>query len=417
MAQIDPNNPYQGEIVGLDRQRKLADMLLKQGMAQNNMEGQMVSGRYVGASPWQGIANLANIYVAKSLGEEADTKQQAIAEKLRNLGKEEVANITDTALGREARKEIMAGPYDVSQGIQQPTIDYAAMKADPRAALAMAGSAQTPEGRAFAPRLLDVAMPRPSELKQNYQDWLASGGKGTMMDYQREVANLKREPVSYSTVETPQGVYTFNNRTGQLTPAVDATGKPIMGKGNALTEAQGKATTFQGTMMNAAKNMKELEDKGYNPASFKNQAQFSSPSITNVAIPAQSQQYKQAMDNFANAYLRFQSGANMSEQEIQRNLREMMPVFGDKPENLKQKADARENAIRFMSYSAGPGAQMLAQANANMPPANPVVPATPAAPAAPKGPLTFGSEADAAKARLPNGTKVIINGVSGTWTN
>lgn len=378
---VDYTNPYQGEIIGLDRQRKLADLLMKQGMAQNNMEGQMVSGRYVGASPWQGIANLANIYVAKSLNEEADTKQQAIADRLRKLGQEEVSNITDTALGREARKEVMAGPYDVSKGIQQPAMDYPAMQANPRAALAMAGSAQTPEGRAFAPRLLDVAMPRPSELKQNYQDWLASGGKGTMMDYQREVANLKREPVSYSTVETPQGVYTLNSRTGQLTPAVDASGKPIMGKGNALTEAQGKATTFQGTMMNAAKNMKDLEDKGYNPASFKNQAQLSAPSATNVMLPSQSQQYKQAMDNFANAYLRFQSGANMSEQEIQRNLKEMMPVFGDKPDTLKQKADARENAIRFMSYSAGQGANMLAQANANLvPPAASTTP--PAAPAA-----------------------------------
>jgi hypothetical protein len=189
-----------------------------------------------------------------------------------------------------------------------------------------------------------------------------------------------------------------------------------MGKTGSLTEAQGKATTFQGTMMNAAKNMKDLEDKGYNPASFKNQSQLAIAGTgpANIAIPAQSQQYKQAMDNFANAYLRFQSGANMSEQEIQRNLKEMMPVMGDKPENIKQKADAREQAIKFMSYSAGPGAQMLAQANANMPTA-PAAP--PAAPSMPSAPLSFGSEADAARARLPNGTKVIINGVSGTWTN
>lgn len=392
MATIDPTNPYQGEIIGLDRQRKLAEMLLKQGM-EDNMQGQMVSGRYVGASPWQGIANVYKAYKGGKMMEEADTKQQAIADKLRRLGQEEISNITETALGREARKEVMAGPYDVSQGIQQPTIDYAAMQANPKAALAMAAGAQTPEGRAFAPRLLDLSLPKETELQQNYQAWLKSGGKGTIMDYQREIANLKREPVSYSTVETPQGIFTLNSRTGQLTPAVDASGKPLMGKGTALTEAQGKATTFQGTMMNAAKNMKDLEDKGYNPASFKNQAQLSAPSATNVMLPSQSQQYKQAMDNFANAYLRFQSGANMSEQEIQRNLKEMMPVFGDKPDTLKQKADARENAIRFMSYSAGQGANMLAQANANMPPAAPpAAPATPAAPAAPVQRAYIGSE-------------------------
>jgi hypothetical protein len=372
MAQPDYTNPYQGEIIGLDRQRKLAEMLLKQGEMQN-MEGQMVSGRYVGASPWQGIANLYSIYQGKKLAEEADTKQQAIADKLRRLGQDEITRITDTALGREARQEEAAGPYDLSQGIQKPVMDYPAMQANPRAAVAMAAGAQTPEGRAFAPRLLENALPKDITPYEKEQIRLRE------QELRQSAANANK--ASFTTVETPQGVYTLNSRTGQLTPAVDANGKPIMGKGNVLTEAQGKATTFQGTMMNAAKNMKELEDKGYNPASFKSQSQLSAPSSANVILPADSQQYKQAMDNFANAYLRFQSGANMSEQEIQRNLKEMMPVFGDKPNTLKQKADARENAIRFMSYSAGAGANMLAQANANMPPANPATP--PAAPAAP----------------------------------
>lgn len=407
MAQPDYTNPYQGEIIGLDRQRKLAEMLLKQGEMQN-MEGQMVSGRYVGASPWQGIANLYSIYEGKKLGEEADTKQQAIADKLRRLGQDEVSNIMTTAKGREASQQEMAGPYDVSQGIQKPVIDYAAIKANPDAALTMAAAAQTPEGRAFAPALMANALPKDITPYEKEQIRLRE------QELRQSAANANKP--NFTTVETPQGVYTLNSRTGQLTPAVDANGKPIIGKGASLTEAQGKATTFQGTMMNAAKNMKELEDKGYNPASFKSQSQLSAPSSANVMLPAQSQQYKQAMDNFANAYLRFQSGANMSEQEIQRNLREMMPVFGDKPENLKQKADARENAIRFMSYSAGPGANMLTQANANLVP--PTVPMVPAAPAAPSNaPRSFASEADAAKAGLKDGTPIIIGGVRGTWKN
>ena len=41
--------------------------------------------------------------------------------------------------------------------------------------------------------------------------------------------------------------------------------------------------------------------------------------------------------------------------------------------------------------------------------------ASPTAPAASTGPLSFATEADAAKANLPNGTPIIINGVSGTW--
>ena len=375
MAQIDPTSPYQAEIVGLDRQRKLAQMLLKQGMDQNNMQGQMVSGRYVGASPWQGIANLAQIWAGKSIGEEADVEQGKIAERLRNLGKQEVNAIINRAKGTEE----LAGP--AYQGVA-PSIQYPEGKANTDAALAMAAGAQTPEGRAFAAPLMANFIPK--EITPYEKEKLRLEEEALKL----QRANAGR--VNMTPFESSNGmVFNYNPRTGQYTQALDASGKPIMGKANALTEAQGKATTFQGTMMNAAKNMKELEDKGYNPASFKSQAQLSAPSMGNVAIPVQSQQYKQAMDNFANAYLRFQSGANMSEAEISRNLREMMPVFGDKPELIKQKADARDQAIRLMGFSAGPGAQMNAVANPSLTPtAPPQASAAPAKPAQAEAPQT-----------------------------
>lgn len=333
------------------RQQKTAEMLMQQPVPQ----GQMIGNRYVAPSFTQNLANLANTYVGQRGLEKADQAQLDMAKAIR----EQKMGVLESL-----NKALDEKDLPKARAIATAYPEYAGQ---------------------FAAPLIANAIPKTSELKQNYQDWLDSGGKGTLLDYQRYTANLKAEHPSYSQVDTPNGVYVLNSRTGQMTPAVDAQGKPIMGKGKSLTEAEGKATTYQGTMMNAAKNMKDLEDKGYNPASFKNQAQLSSPSIGNVALPAQSQQYKQAMDNFANAYLRFQSGANMSEHEIQRNLREMMPVFGDKPDVIKQKADAREQAIRFMSYSAGQGANMLQNALPNAPagttmPANPAT--TPAVPAA-----------------------------------
>jgi len=73
----DSTNP---EIIGLEQQKALAKALLQQGMNQN-LQGQMVSGRYVGASPWEGIAKLANIWAGKSIGREAAEKEQSILEK------------------------------------------------------------------------------------------------------------------------------------------------------------------------------------------------------------------------------------------------------------------------------------------------------------------------------------------------
>lgn len=68
------------EIVGLAEQKALAKALLQQGMNQN-LQGQMVSGRYVGASPWEGIAKLANIWAGKSMGREAAEKEQSILQE------------------------------------------------------------------------------------------------------------------------------------------------------------------------------------------------------------------------------------------------------------------------------------------------------------------------------------------------
>jgi hypothetical protein len=79
MATYDPNNP---EVIGLAEQKALAKALLQQGM-NDSLQGQMVSGRYVGASPIQGLAKLAKIYVGKSMGEEATQKEQDMAEMLR----------------------------------------------------------------------------------------------------------------------------------------------------------------------------------------------------------------------------------------------------------------------------------------------------------------------------------------------
>ena len=58
----------------IERKKKIAELLM--GEATEQPKGQMISGRYVGSSPWQHIANLANIYVGKSMQEEADKLMQ-----------------------------------------------------------------------------------------------------------------------------------------------------------------------------------------------------------------------------------------------------------------------------------------------------------------------------------------------------
>jgi hypothetical protein len=117
----DLTNPFQSEVLGIDRQKRLAEMLLKQGMAQNNMQGQMVSGRFVGASPWQGIANLANIYVGKSLSDEAEQKQAKLAQDVQLKQAEALRDWYDQSRGRPAVEAQILDPK--GQATKETTAD------------------------------------------------------------------------------------------------------------------------------------------------------------------------------------------------------------------------------------------------------------------------------------------------------
>jgi hypothetical protein len=401
---IDYTNPYQSEIVGLDRQRKLADLLLKQGMDQNSMQGQMVSGRYVGASPWQGIANLANIYVAKSLNEEADTKQQAIADKLRKLGQEEVYNIMATAKGRTAGEEQVAGPYDPSQGIKAPTIQYPEIKGNQDMALTMAAAAQTPEGRAFAPALMANALPRditPYEKERLRLD-------KEKLDLDRITANR----ASFSAIEgTP---YALNSRTGEVVTLKDpVTGQPMAPKlpqhlQNELTSINQQKTAINDVLQSVESNKQAFGPKfgavGLLP--FGDVAQ--NRKFTEDELKARSKVF-----NVASAVMKERAGTAMSESEKKIVQRFLPNEFDDAATISKKMLGFNE----FLDAKAKGTIPTAGGVSSYIPkPTSPAV-ATPAAPAAPKGPMTFNNEADAARAGLPDGTPIVINGVRGTWKN
>ena len=76
------------EVIGLERQRKMADMLTA-GML-DQPQGQMVSGRYVGPSWTQQLAPLVKGLVGQNMNQNLDQQQIKMAEALRGR---KVANI------------------------------------------------------------------------------------------------------------------------------------------------------------------------------------------------------------------------------------------------------------------------------------------------------------------------------------
>ena len=85
---------FNPELQDVSRQRKLADLLMSQGMQQP--QGQMISGHYVAPSWTQQLNPMANILAGQAVGERADTKQTEMAQALRKQGNAAVQKVMAT---------------------------------------------------------------------------------------------------------------------------------------------------------------------------------------------------------------------------------------------------------------------------------------------------------------------------------
>ena len=105
------------EVLGLQRQRQLANLLT--GQAFNQPQGQMISGHYVKPSALQQALPMINAAIGGMTNANLDTKQQAMAEKLRELGITEAQNITEAQKkgNNAAYIEALRGRTPVSQGM------------------------------------------------------------------------------------------------------------------------------------------------------------------------------------------------------------------------------------------------------------------------------------------------------------
>jgi len=336
------------EIIALDRQRKMAEMLLKRGM-EGQPEGQNVSGYYVPPSFAQRLSPVLNRYLGEQGLKEVDEKTAKMAEMLRTRNQDEAQEVLSAILGTPTRSKELAGP---AYGGVAPTIQYSGVEGNPQQALRLAMMSESPEARALLPTILERALPKaekPTTEIQNYQFAKAQGYKGSFNDFKTQIT-----PYQQAQLAIDREKFEFD--------------KSQKGAGKDLTESQGKASAFQSQMVSASNAVNTLEGQGFDPTLFKSQTAVKlAGGAANPLIPVAAQQYKQAQDQWSEAYLRFKTGAAATEPEVVRNNRTFFPVFGDKPEQIAQKAAAREQAERDIGIAAGRGANLGAQAIGQQP--------------------------------------------------
>ena len=142
---------------------------------------------------------------------------------------------------------------------------------------------------------------------------------------------------------------------------------------SSLTEAQGKATGFYNSAIKANKAFEASFDdpttktvEAVPSRSYVGQwMQDHTPDFLN-SLPAwmgnskQRQLADQSALDFVMASLRQESGAQISESELQNQYRRYFPMPGDGPDVIAQKAKARLNAIEGLKVAAGSGATRVA---------------------------------------------------------
>jgi hypothetical protein len=107
---------FNPELQDVSRQRKLAELLMSQGLDQP--QGQMISGHYVAPSWTQQLNPMANILAGQAIGNRADTEQMQYAKKLRELSFTEAQGIFEAQKGGNmaAYLQALRGQTPVSKG-------------------------------------------------------------------------------------------------------------------------------------------------------------------------------------------------------------------------------------------------------------------------------------------------------------
>ena len=185
------------EVLGIERQRKLADLLTAQAFA-NPPQGQMISGHYVAPSWTQQLVPMANILAGSAISERADTKQQELAKALREKQAVEIQKFGEL----ESQDKSAALRYALST--DNPILRDMAKE--------QLKGIKLEEGATFVRPSLSGGMvemkgaPKTSEAIRGYELARSQGFPGSFFDYETA---LKRAGASNLSVNT--GQHGFDN--------------------------------------------------------------------------------------------------------------------------------------------------------------------------------------------------------------
>ena len=316
------------EVLGLQRQRQLANLLT--GQAFNQPQGQMISGHYVKPSALQQALPMINAAIGGLTNANLDTKQTELAAALRGQKAEAYTKFQDLMSKPETRGE---------------AIKFAAgnQYLQPLAQELMKGM-KLGEGEKFVmPNLSGGA---PVELASGGNKYHApiqidTGTAIEIRDPLDPTKVLQRLPKSQmpqagQVVETANGPMLVNTRTGQAQPVMGAGGQAIAPK---LTAEQSKDITAinqQYSTIDGALQAVKLTPSAF---SFSRGAAQNLPAGESLAGRLDKPEEAQArayVFNNVSAVIKERAGTAQSPSELQR-INSFMPAVTDNAKQIENK--------------------------------------------------------------------------------
>lgn len=174
-------------------------------------------------------------------------------------------------------------------------------------------------------------------------------GQETPEQMQQALARQQRDKMAVSAshgtgqiVQTPQGYMRVNARTGEVEQVQAPGGGPLYPK---PTEAEQRAASFGDLAQRGHSRAVELEHKGFQPGMWEKVGDKLPFGMGNYLASEDYQKYKQAVGEFAQAWLRKTSGAAVSPAEYEMTDKTYFPQPGDSKAVIEQKRLSRQGII------------------------------------------------------------------------
>jgi hypothetical protein len=347
---------YQPRALENLQQQRMAQLLMAQG--QQMPQGQMVSGHYVKASPYQNLASIANQALGMYAGYQADKGQLDLAKAIREGERSALADYMQTKEGRPAEMfPAQAGPMPTGGNIPlqesraaipaNAKAAYANLFADPRASAKLQDFAFTKMNEGPMKVGVEDVLLDPNTLKPIYQ---GAGKLPATLDVAVSlIPNLPRNRAEWSPAQMRQ----VENKVLELEKA-----KASVTHVNIPTEGERKAG-FMSTILD--KNILQMQNAlGVDPKAVKPNVPASiveavtGPNLLSRSMtPAQRQIVEDSQLDVLDAALTLRTGAAYTPVQLTAMRSTYFPVLGDKPQAITAKKQRLETLLEGAYIAAG----------------------------------------------------------------